>query len=486
MKIQFFLFGAALLGAVAGAPAALASDPVDETLTNCFGPAGDPAEGTPEFNARDLQNMFCSEQRRVDYFQHPSNLQFGLREYGGDPYRLPERLQDKRFRYQMLDIPGARSEYHPGADTNAEIYIPCAADSGCALPEGLQTFEPPYPVAVVMHGFASDKNHLWWASQPLAENGYLVIAVNSDDNTLPNDVLAWIFATDDPENDERRALMDRDRIGMAGHSLGAENSTRTQGDSRVSAIIGWDNCASVEACENSPGSRLHDKGAEAQTPTLFITADYKNFPGYPTPTRSVPGTLRLSGYEILRDNGVDTMLITTRASTHLDWAGTFTFGSRYNEAASAYFNLAWFDRYLKGRLVEKNGTVVTTHGRDEMAERAFRQAEAADAYARLTATRFDDSADRHNISQGYWDAAQAALSGDPMFGGNVPYTIAGTPVEDRLSFYHPSVCRISRPDYTPDDGEDVSDVSDTGPKGNMRASGEALGSCNTPQGGPKE
>ena len=46
---------------------------------------------------------------------------------------------------------------------------------------------------------------------------------------------------------------------------------------------------------------------------------------------------------------------------------------------------------------------MTSEGRTEAAERAYRQAQARDAFDRLTALKFDDSADIHNISMGWYD-----------------------------------------------------------------------------------
>jgi hypothetical protein len=91
------------------------------------------------------------------------------------------------------------------------------------------------------------------------------------------------------------------------------------------------------------------------------------------------------------------MKIALRAATHLDFTqfspGT---GSRYGAAVSLYYTLAWFDRYLR------------------------RQPRALD---RLLSSRFDASADVHNISGGTWD------------GTNHPAHIAGRRVVDRLSFH---------------------------------------------------
>ncbi len=451
------------------APAAIANDPVDDTLTQCAGPAGDPAPGTPQFVLRDLQNIYCTEQRRIDYFQHPVNVREGPESYGGDPYRNPERLNGKRFRYIAIDLPEAESEFNPNSDTNAEIFLPCGETDCDPLPQGLQPHAAPYPVAIVLHGFLSDKNHMWWISQPLAEQGYAVVAVNGVGDHIPATTLDWLFSDANPFADQ----MDLHRIGIAGHSLGAENSTRTQGDPRVSAIIGFDNCDSTEGCRDSAGSRLHDYPDEQlTTPTLFITADYDGFPGYAVPRDSIPGTLRLVGFERLRNVGVDTMLLTPRATTHLDWAGTFTFGNRLNELASTYYTLAWMDRYVKARVVtDAEGGVITRQGRNPAQERAFRQGIAEAAFARLTADTFDDSADRHNISQGFWDTTQAALTGDPVLGGNVPYRIAGMPVADRLSFYHRSVCFLRLTDLIAGQSGRVLATADSGLDGNMRRDG---------------
>src|SRR5439155_88348 len=82
-----------------------------------------------------------------------------------------------------------------------------------------------------------------------------------------------------------------------------------------------------------------------------------------------------------------------RAATHLDFTQfSPTPGSRYGAIVSLYYTLGWFDRYLRGR---------------------------PDALGRLTATRFDASADVHSISGGRFD---------PQTGQNVPARIAGQPV----------------------------------------------------------
>ena len=121
-----------------------------------------------------------------------------------------------------------------------------------------------------------------------------------------------------------------------------------------------------------------------------------------------PGT-KDQDFQRLRAAGVDTMKVSLRAATHLDFTqfGLVGTGSRYGAAVAEYYTLAWFDRYLRG--AESDGAAV-----------------AADARRRLTATTFDDSEDVHNISAGQWDPATQS---------NVPAQLAGQPVVDRLSFH---------------------------------------------------
>jgi hypothetical protein len=125
----------------------------------------------------------------------------------------------------------------------------------------------------------------------------------------------------------------------------------------------------------------------------------------PQPYTSPPDPLgpgnKDEDFRRLRAAGIDTMKVSLRAATHLDFtqfglAGT---GSRYGAAVAGYYTLAWFDRYLRG---------------------------AAGALPRLTATTFDRSYDVHNISGGTFDPATQS---------NVPAFLAGLPVRDRLSFH---------------------------------------------------
>ncbi len=98
-----------------------------------------------------------------------------------------------------------------------------------------------------------------------------------------------------------------------------------------------------------------------------------------------------------------------RNATHLAYSYIpLVFQSnQLGEREASYFTKAWFDHQLKG-----------------------------DTSGRLTAAVCDDSVDRTSIGAGTYDPT-AAVPTDP-YSGNVPYTIAGVPIRDAVSFYYRS------------------------------------------------
>lgn len=407
-----------------GALTPAAGDPIAIGAFDCEGPAPAAEPGTDAWRERDAANMYCAEQRHHDKLAHPV-VALPAPGNSNDAYREPTRHNNVRFRFTS----GTTA---PNGNLTVEVYRPCSQGT-CA--SNLDTFEPPYPTILVLPGGAARKELYWWGSQPLAESGYLVAAI-SPSATIPSmtdvtNALTWLLGPSFPFADE----IDRDRLGITGHSTGgALTSYFGQADARLSAAVEWD---------RGPNFPL----PPVRTPELFITGDYgcQVVPVcQPTPRSEMPSN-RVDGpwdsananpdFEKLRAAGVDSMKISIRSALHLDWVPSELAGNRYTESVTVYYTLAWFDRYLKGKVT----------GTEPPAEQEARRGIARDAFARLTATSFDDSADVHNISQGFWDPAKAVASGDPLYGGNVPYEIAGMPVADRLSFYFFSRCFITEP-----------------------------------------
>ena len=183
--------------------------------------------------------------------------------------------------------------------------------------------------------------------------------------------------------------MDRDRLGIIGHS-GAAGVALNVGNSdvRYDAIVAWDPAASGTLT-----------GVTPRIPTMVQVADYSLRGGVvPTAEKPIPAPgSKYTFFDTFRAAGVDVMQVAPRASTHLDWtrfAGANPFGPSidhgiYGEMVGAYYTLAWLDRY------------VAPLGLDPSRKAASRaRALAKDALRRLTASatdRFDRSADRLSI-----------------------------------------------------------------------------------------
>jgi len=429
-------------------------------------PNGDPAPGTDAWNTRQEEHTACTDQRDHDIRLQPLR-NVATAQYGEDPYRQPERWDGIRFHWEEFPLNGIPDV------PSAEVYLPCSnAPGDCPdLPAGLKRHDPPYPVVVVFHGIIAQYSHHRFVTQAFAEQGYLAVGVNG---TIPagsgpnsqrtengNDVLNWLASADSGVYGQKADLS---RVGFAGHSQGGIATQSYQGDPRVHAMIVYD--AGDEVSE-----------ANVAQPTMFQRTDGgfatpEDHPDYPS------DRLRArSGYNDLKSRGLDIFNFTARATVHTDWNGygVGLAGNRLIELVINYYSLAWFDRHLKGRLVfNGTGNVVTAGGRNAAAERAYRQAQADDAYARLIARYFDDSADLHNISMGFWDTDLAIANSDPLYGGNIPYQVAGLEVRDRFSPYHQSMCSLTLPNYLAGGTGQPGDVvapkrrADSGAEGDMR------------------
>ena len=406
------VLGAACL-ALAAAPAA-----TGQAEPDCTGPAGDPAPGTPEWDSREADNEYCATQRNEDTGSNPA-YQAALAQprnqsrsmNGMDPFREPLLWDGSRFRFEEVSFTNAA-----GKEFSGLLFRPC--DASCrGRPPGLDAYKPPYPGVVIMHGGAATQEPYMWAAEGLAEAGYMVLTLSigrTADSHYDDTRTALDFLLSTPAKpaadgavNPRSAELDRERIGLAGHSAGGVAVSRLgQEDPRISALVSWDRAQS--------GPMPAD--LRLRTPALFLTADFncqrvpvclpERYASPPDPFG--PGN-KDEDFRRVRQAGVDTMKVSLRAATHLDFTEfPQANGSRYGVVTTFYYTLAWLDRYLKG---------------------------ADDALPRLVATRFDASADVHNISGGRFDAATQR---------NVPAQVSGQPVRDRLSFHFRSAYSLER------------------------------------------
>jgi dienelactone hydrolase len=410
-------------------------------------PAGDPQPGTAEWTARDDERLQCAQQRDHDRRYHPGISYLTTARYGEDWYRQPVRFDERRFRFDHQPTGTGL-----GGVPAMEVYRPCSSTSCLAIEPGLERIDGPYPVVIIHHGFIAQMTHHRFNAQAFAEAGYLAIVVNGTHPVtgLPNVqrnvnaglVLDWLASE---ASGEIGRDADLSRVALAGHSQGSAAALSYQGDPRVHAILAWDGGDAIAAV-NCTGDNPCAPIMYQRTDGAFSRPQNTAYADYPE-TRD----RGLATYQQHRERGLDVMHLTFRATSHIDWNGYGTgslAGNRLAELVINYYSLAWLDRHLGGRLVlDEAGRVVPSGGRTEAEERAYRQARAQDAFDRLTAMWFDDSADRHNISMGFFDPVQHVTSGDALYGGNVPYRVEGLSTTDRLSPYFRSFCSVSVPDY---------------------------------------
>ncbi len=165
-------------------------------------------------------------------------------------------------------------------------------------------------------------------------------------------------------------MINRQQIGIAGHSYGAEAASwLAQSDPRVKAGVAWDDLcvpvapspAETDALAQAPINRTGFFGMSrdcfgsplSQTPSLHtpmlgLSSDYFLFPqpytSLPDPDAKGLGSLALS------QAGVDTAQIVIRGGTHYefnDYPNGLLPASRRGIDLTTWYTLAWFDKYLR-------------------------------------------------------------------------------------------------------------------------------------------
>lgn len=142
-------------------------------------------------------------------------------------------------------------------------------------------------------------------------------------------------------------LVDRRRIGLAGHSTGTgvvEQISRE--DRRVDAVVLWD------AVDYGPSGQLESYPAPAdpRKPLLALWADY-GLPALPYSEPPDPKA-RFQIFDAYREAGVDTMNLVIRGGSHSEFsylADPIAGATLRGIDLAAWYSLAWFDKYLRGR-----------------------------------------------------------------------------------------------------------------------------------------
>lgn len=144
--------------------------------------------------------------------------------------------------------------------------------------------------------------------------------------------------------------LDRDTLGIAGHSLGASAVSTVQQCSDEGVL--WQ---TVEACQGQSfpirtviGWDSLSSGVTPVVPAMNQQAD-----GYflnPTPSQQPPDPKgHLAAHDKWVAAGLDTYSFTVRGGTHLEWSyiPIISMATTYGRHQIGYYTLAWFDRWLR-------------------------------------------------------------------------------------------------------------------------------------------
>jgi dienelactone hydrolase len=195
-------------------------------------------------------------------------------------------------------------------------------------------------------------------------------------------------------------VVDRERVGIAGHSQGAGAvSFIGQKDPRVGAIVAWDHLETPvdppAECPSNPDSR---SDAKVTKPALGLASDYHQ---PPEPYTTDPDPEAKNGPFAAYDAaGIDSMQINIRGGTHYEfsfmagYATTYPFGTATLRGYDlvAWYTTAWLDRYVGCRSVEckrrAQARLLTDRWRDDAREGAVDPTRDANLYSFYLRSRY--------------------------------------------------------------------------------------------------
>ena len=248
---------------------------------------------------------------------------------------------------------GQKIEFEFTNRTGHELAATVWAPSGKRLGElGL---DAPLPGVIYSGGVISAQPMYYWFAQQMADAGYVVMTYDvtgqgrsegSSTGDAPADLEDALdfFLSTPSEPYERQdensidvnplhGMLDRERIGTAGHSMGA-SAVQTVGDH--DGVV-----KAISAQSDLKADYAFDVPIQGQG------ADYESFifPPQPSPGSDPEG--KLDGFKAARDRGVDVQEVVIESGSHMAWSHvTWAYTSAWSEAVAHWYGLAWFDRYL--------------------------------------------------------------------------------------------------------------------------------------------
>ncbi len=305
----------------------------------------------------------------------------------GDPYLYPGV---DPFYDEVGEVIPVNFYDQDGARLSGRVWAPRQRAEG-------QTF----PAVVIINGSVQAPETLyWWAAKMLVENGYLAMTFDPrgqgrSDSQTPDgergtnvnsvvfrrnliDAIDFLYSSPQApyvhnlpgspgyEGDGGEAattpfnpvhaLLDRDRLGIAGHSLGATGVSVVQGeqpwpgtamaDNPVDVLVAWDNL--------SLSGSLDGVDVVPRVPAMGQSGDYFLAPTPYTEPPDPDG--KRAGFLNWQASGVPAMQVNVRGGAHYEWSLLPGFPATSWEAGgdggwgnpmARHYTLAWFDRWLK-------------------------------------------------------------------------------------------------------------------------------------------
>lgn len=301
-----------------------------------------------------------------------------------------EQCTGDPFRYPGVDPFYERAVVEPvafldrgGARLSGRVWAPADAAG-------------PLPAVVVINGSVQAPETLyWWSAQALVDAGYVVLTFDPrgqgrSDNRTPDgeqgsnanpdvfatnliDAVDFMLSTPaapyEPNGDDPRQttdhnplweLVDTDRLGAVGHSLGARGVSVVQGaqpwpgtgeDNPIDVIVAWDNLA---LSEGAGGEGLAGIPLVPRVPAMGQAGDYFLTP---TPYTSPPDPdEKRAGYLRWVEADLPAYQVNIQGGTHYEWSLLPTFPATgwepggdggWGNPLARHYTLAWLDRWLK-------------------------------------------------------------------------------------------------------------------------------------------
>jgi alpha-beta hydrolase superfamily lysophospholipase len=370
------------------------------------GQSSDPAYPSPEWFTREAANFATVSQAPAEQAADPDfQLRWNEQSTANRQHYLTRRYVENSWPWDSTGnlcnhwsaVCTGDPYLYPGVDpfyeTEGEVEETIYFDADGALlsgrvwaPKDAQPGDDLPGVVIETGSVQAPETLYWWFAQSLVRSGYVVMTFDvrgqgRSDNRTPSGEMgsnanSSVFATNlvdtieffhsTPESPYPQAaargafsttpynpfhdLVDRDRLGIVGHSLGATGVSVVQGmdpwpgrlltSNPVDVAVAWDNL--------SASGSLAGTTVTPRVPTMGQAADYGLTP---TPFTSPPDPNgKNAGFNRWKQASLPTYQVNIRGGSHYEWSllpGFPTSSWDWGNPLADHYTLAWLDRWLK-------------------------------------------------------------------------------------------------------------------------------------------